>query len=182
MFALIVSLMATPSAFAAGESLLADDQVVQFDLRVGFGSGSRFQANERGQLAIDASAILRVGLDKQSSDWDLVRVIVPEISYGYLGRERGGADGYLVGGLGLGYANDWFALGAVPQIGAGRFSNAEGIDRTGVGGRLLVDLDLVHIVGLQAAYGGFIVNGHLQHDARVMFSLNAIPLLLFFTH
>lgn len=152
------------------------EQLFKLDGRAALGPAWRLEETHRLRLAGELSITARIGLQPKSGN-ELIPVLLPELGAAAISGDFG-SDYYFLGGVGAGLGNDWFVMGLVPSFLGGSFYDGLGRQQIGYGGRLLGEIELVRIIGVQAAYNLYVYDRSPHHEVRVTFSINAFPVII----
>ena len=149
----------------------------EFDGRLASGLGYTLSPLTGYNVAVEASATFRVGLEPwYDSEWTLT--LMPEI--GYTGFVNGvSRSDYFVTGVGLGYTwSDWFTVGMVPGFLVGAHNDLYDKWGNSWGFRISVVAELITIIGVQAAYQTVSFDGRYVPECQFTFSLNLMPIVV----
>ncbi|MBK6686752.1 MAG: hypothetical protein IPG45_19965 [Deltaproteobacteria bacterium] len=152
------------------------EQLFKLDGRAALGPAWRLEDTRRLRLGGELSITARIGLQPKSGN-ELIPVLLPELGAAAISGDAG-SDYYFMGGVGAGLGNDWFVMGLVPSFLGGSFYDALGRQQIGYGGRLMGEIELIRIIGVQAAYNLYVYDRSPHHELRVTFSINAFPVII----
>jgi hypothetical protein len=162
-------------ALLAPRESRADDLFVTADGRAGVGLAKRFD-DPTGSVALELGAGLRIAT-MRAPEGAWVWAVLPEVSYAGLYTHHTQLHSGVLG-IGLGKTDRTFLLGIIPGFVFDFDHRDDGSQQRGYGGRVLLTAEIIHWVGIQAAYQVTAIDGRVEQDVRATVSLNFIGLLV----